>query len=442
MLTKAKTQNRRPPLSVRMVHSWPDADKEALLESRPATARPFVLRPPHSEKQRQMVEHPGTVVAFCGRRFGKTDAYVNRIYYWMPRRPGLYWWVGLSWRSASLKRAWREMTTVARRWLATQGLPERGHINHSNHEIRLPGLGEIWFRTADNPPSLAGEGVMGVALDEFSLMQEVVWTEYVQATLLDYGGWAAFGGVPKGNNWASSLWRGAADKPDWLQMQATSYDNPHIPAEAIDAIKNDPNTPEFFFRQEYLAEILSAEGMVFRRITEAATATALDGPLPGRAYVAGVDVADSHDFTVISILDATTREQVYLDRFNQAGYVALEDRLEAAYRRWGLQTMVVEDNSIGQPVIDHLRGRGVPVVPFHTSATTKAPLIQALQSAFEHGEIRVLNDPIQLGELQAYEGKRLASGMSYSAPGGLHDDCVMALAFAWWGVAGSMPALL
>lgn len=399
--------------------------------------RPFDLRPPHSDLQRQMVEWPGTVVAFCGRRYGKTDANASRIYHWLPRRPGLYWWVGLSWRSASLKRAWREMTTVARRWLAAQGLDERGHINNSNHEIKLPGLGEIWFRTADNPPSLAGEGVMGVVLDEFSLMQEIVWTEYVQATLLDYGGWASFGGVPKGNNWAASLWRGAADKPDWLQAHATSYDNPFIDAAGIDAIRDDANTPEFFFRQEYLAEILSAEGMVFRRITEAATATALDGPGDGRAYVAGVDVADAQDFTVVCVMDTASREQVYLDRFNKVGYEALEDRLYAAYRRFGVQTMLIEDNSVGQPVIDHLRGRGMSIVPFHTSAASKGPLIQSLQAAFEHGELRILNDPVQMGELQAYESRRTASGMSYSAPGGMHDDCVMALALAWHAVGSS-----
>lgn len=384
-----------------------------------------------------MVEFSGNVAAFCGRRWGKTDGMVNRIYHWMPQAPGLYWWVGLSWRSASLKRAWREIAAIARCWLRSQGLSERGYINRSNHEIKLPGLGEIWFRSADNPSSLAGEGVRGVVLDEFSLMTEEVWTEYIQATLLDYDGWAAFGGVPKGNNWASALWRGAGGKPDWLQIHATSYDNPFIRSELVDAIRDDQNTPEFFFRQEYLAEILSAEGMVFRRITEAATAITLDSGVHGRSYIAGVDVADRQDFTVVTVLDAASREQVYLDRFNQVGYEALEDRLHAAYQRFGIQTMIIEDNSIGQPVIDHLRGRGMNIVGFHTSHVTKQPLIQSLRSAFEHGSIRILNDPVQIGELQAYESKRTANGFSYSAPAGMHDDTVMALALAWYGASSA-----
>ena len=174
-----------------------------------------ILKRPHSDVQRQMIEFPGSVVIFAGRRYGKTDGFVQRIFYWMRQKPGLYWWVGLSWRSASMKRAWREVSTIARQIIQAMGLNERDYINRSRFEVRLPGLGEIWFRTADNPSSLAGEGIQGVVLDEFSLMQEIVWTEYVQGTLLDYGGWAAFSGVPKGNNWAAQLWR-AKGKPNDL----------------------------------------------------------------------------------------------------------------------------------------------------------------------------------------------------------------------------------
>lgn len=98
-----------------------------------------------------------------------------------------------------MKRAWRLVTDIARAILKGLGLPEREHINRSSYEVRVPGLGEIWFRTADNPSSLAGEGIQGAVVDEFSLMREAVWTEYLEGTLLDHQGWAAFSGVPKGN---------------------------------------------------------------------------------------------------------------------------------------------------------------------------------------------------------------------------------------------------
>jgi hypothetical protein len=54
-----------------------------------------------------------------------------------------------------------------------------------------------------------------------------------------------------------------------------------------------------------------------------------------------------------------------------------------------------------------------------------------------------LNDPVLIGELQAYEMERLPGGsFRYSAPDGMHDDCVMSLALAWQGAQDSGPLLL
>ena len=47
-----------------------------------------------------------------------------------------------------------------------------------------------------------------------------------------------------------------------------------------------------------------------------------------------------------------------------------------------------------------------------------------------------------IGELQAFEATPLASGMMrYSAPVGQHDDCVMALAFAWAGLVAPRASI-
>jgi phage terminase large subunit-like protein len=102
------------------------------------------------------------------------------------------------------------------------------------------------------------------------------------------------------------------------------------------------------------------------------------------------------------------------------------------YDRWGLQSMTIEANSIGRPVIDHMVERGLSVRSFTTTSATKQAVIQGLQSAFEHGNIRVIDDPVLVGELLSFESKRNASGsFSYSAPDGMHDDTVMSLAIAW-----------
>ena len=391
------------------------------------------MQRPHSDKQYQLITYPGNVASLCGRRWGKTDGYVQRIYYHAQRNPGLYWWVGLSWQSASMKRAWKAVTYTANKVYYELGLDPRKYINRSRHEVIIPGLGEIWFRTADNPSSLAGEGIKGAVFDEFSLAQEIVWTEYLQATLLDHKGWIGFGGVPKGLNWAASLWKNAAEWDGWLQIHATTYENPIIDHKELDKIK--ATLPEDLFAQEYMAKIVNLQGSVFRRVQEAAVLEQSE-PVEGRQYMAGVDVAALVDYTVVTVIDVKSKEMVYMDRFNRVDYPVLEDRLAAVYDKWHLQSMTIEANSIGQPVIDHMINRGYFVIPFTTTNATKQAAIQGLQSAFEHAGIKIINDPVLMGELLSFQSKRNPSGsFSYSAPSGMHDDCVMSLAIAWHGVS-------
>lgn len=332
-----------------------------------------------------------------------------------------------------MKRAWRKISSVARQFLRHNSHDERLFINRSRYEITLPGFGEIWFRTADNPSSLAGEGIQGAVLDEFSLMSEIVWTEYVQATLIDYNGWASFGGVPKGKNWAANIWRNAGLWEGWLQLQATSYENPFLDHSVIDKIRSE--VPEALFNQEYMAQIIDMTGGVFRRINEAATAQPQDAPKNGHQYIAGVDVASLVDYTVAVVFDVTLGEMVYMDRFSRVDYTVLEERLIALGKRFKLENMIIERNSIGQGVVDHLRAALPNVNTFTTTNATKHAVITKLQAAFEHGNIKIIEDPILIGELQSFEAKRSPAGtFSYSAPDGSNDDCVMALAICWNGI--------
>jgi hypothetical protein len=151
--------------------------------------------------------------------------------------------------------------------------------------------------------------------------------------------------------------------------------------------------------------------------------------------VVGVDWGKTSDFTVLTVLDATMSEVCFVDRFNQIDYSVQVGRLQALAERFNPYNIVVERNSIGEPLIEQLARLNLPVQPFTTTNATKAQAIDALSLAFERNEIRIINDPVLINELQAYEMQRLPSGMlKYSAPDGLHDDCVMSLALAWHGL--------
>ena len=389
---------------------------------------PIRLREPHSDAQRQLIEYQGNVVCFAGRRWGKTDGNVFRLMQGVSMNPGIYWWVGLSWVSASMKRAWRLLKWYTRQVWIKAGQDPKPHIRLADKELHWPGGGEIWLRTAEREDSLIGEGLKGAVLDEFSLMRETVWTEHIQPALLDYGGWVSFSGVPKGNNWAAQLWQKAHQMEGWLAFRRTTYDNPFIDPAKIDEMR--ATMPERLFRQEILAEVVADAGALFRNVERCAMAVPQD---EGQDTVFGVDWGKDVDFTVITVFDKEGR-MVAFDRFNKIDYMVQCGRLHALARRYKPQVIVAEQNAMGVPLIEQLKREGLPVYAFNTTLATKALIVEDLELAFETGEIEILDESVLINELHAFEMDRLPSGtVRYRAAQGMHDDCVMSLALAWYG---------
>jgi phage terminase large subunit-like protein len=304
-------------------------------------------------------------------------------------------------------------------------------INKTERTIEFPGGGWLGIYTADNPVGILGEAFDLVIMEEAARVNEVMWYETVMPTLADREGRAMLISTPRGRNW---FWRefqaGMEDGEYQHSWNAPSRANPKPQIiKAYWKAKSILNADTF--AQEWDAQFVDSSGMVFRRVQEAAVLSPQE-PQPGGQYIAGVDVAASIDYTVVTVMDSATKRMVYMDRFNRVDYNVLIDRLEAIYRRWNLQAMKIEANSIGQPVIDQLVARGMDIIPFTTTSATKQVIVQNLQAAFENAQLQILNDPVLIGELLSFESKRSPSGsFSYSAPEGMHDDAVMSLAIAW-----------
>lgn len=362
-------------------------------------------------------------VLAAGRRWGKTRLGVNECI-GVAVDGKRAWWVSPSYKTSEV--GWRPLRQLTRKIPGTE-------IRLADRMVIFPGGGFVAVRSADNPDSLRGEGLDFVVMDECAFMQPEAWKEAIRPALSDRQGRALFISTPRGRNWFWDVYRRADIDKDWASFTYPTSANPYMPAGEIEAARAE--LPEITFRQEYLAEFVDSEGAVFRRIHEAACLEPLDGPLEGHQYSAGVDVASSVDYTVITVLDSATKEMVWMDRFNRVDYPVLEDRILSAYRRWHLDGMVVESNSMGQGVIDHLREHDLNIIAFTTTSVSKQDVIQRLQSVLEHGLIKIINDPVLVGELLSYESKRTNSGnYTYSAPEGQHDDCVMSLAFAVYGI--------
>jgi phage terminase large subunit-like protein len=305
-------------------------------------------------------------------------------------------------------------------------------INRAEREIQIPTGGRLAIYSADSPDSIRGEAFDIVVIDEAARIAEETWLDAIQPTLADRDGHAMLISTPKGLNWFANEWKTArADLTGYsAAWHAPSNSNP-MPTirRAFDLARE--RVPERTFRQEWLAEFVEG-GTLFRNVRECATAQPRE-PQSGHSYAIGVDWARSADFSVFCVVDIAEQRIAHLDRFTGVDYPTQAMRLDALHKRYNGAQIIAETNAMGAPMVELLQQRGLPVTPFTTTAATKNQAIDALIRAFEYREIAILNDPTLIAELESYEElRRSVQGVpSYGAPDGMHDDCVMALAFAW-----------
>lgn len=307
-------------------------------------------------------------------------------------------------------------------------------VRHVDRLITFPGSGSVQVRSADNPDSLRGEGLDFVVLDECAFIKEDAWREALRPSLSDRQGKALFISTPAGRNWFYRLYHRELDDSDWKSWSFPTSSNPFIPQSEIDDAQRD--VPDRIFRQEYLAEFIEDGAGIFRGVRAAATAQEQGGAIEGHEYIFGVDWGKHVDHTVIAVIDATERALVYMDRFSQIDYQTQLGRLDGLFIRFEPGQIVAESNAMGEPLIEQLQRRGYPVQPFTTTNATKAVAIDSLALAFEQADIKIVNEPVLIAELEAFEPTQLPSGkVRYAAPSGMHDDTVIALALAWHGVS-------
>ena len=382
---------------------------------------------PHPGQREVFAQHKRFNVLCCGRRWGKTLAGMDIVVRAaLAGRP-------VGWFSPTYKYlsdAWRELCSTLN--------PVTVSRDATEHRLSLIGGGSVEGWTMDHPNAGRGRAYATIVVDEAAMVRDLEqsWTQSVRPTLTDYAGDAWFLSTPQGvANYFYALYQRGQDPeyPDWASWRALSKSNPFLPAEEIESARQD--LTELAFAQEYLAEFVTWTGAVFRRITDAVQ------PInPTFAHMIGVDWGRVNDYTVFVAVSAEGHV-VGIERSRGVEYEIQRGRLAEFWKRMGSRARILaEQNSVGEVIIGQLQRDGLPVHPFQTTGASKAAIIDALVLAFERGTIRIPNDAALIGELQAFEAVKTPSGMMrYSAPEGLHDDMVMALAFAWAGLVAGVP---
>lgn len=329
-----------------------------------------------------------------------------------------FWWIAPTFQVAKI--AFRRMK---------RGLPQWFYKpNDTELFIELLNGTVIWFKGADRPDSLYGEDVYAAVIDEATRCKEEAW-HAVRSTLTATNGPIRIIGNVKGKkNWAYKLARlaagGAKDMAYYKIRAADAVEAGIIKAEEVADAKE--KLPENIFKQLYDAEPCDDEGNPFRieAIRARIAPLSLDEPTSW-----GWDLAKSVDWTVGIGLDGNGRTSRFF-RYQMPWLETIADIIA----KTGRVSAMVDSTGVGDPVLEALQDHGLRnnFKGFQFTGHSKQQLMERLAVAIQQGTITYPAGQI-VDELENFEYAYTSGGVRYSAPEGMHDDCVCALALAVWG---------
>jgi len=377
-------------------------------------------------------------VVRAGVRWGKTKMAIYECLWYLGKPKAKIWWLAPSWSEVLV--AWRMFLEEIPKALIAK-------INHSEKAVKMVNDAWIWFKSTEDYEHLRAQGLDFVVLDECARMKREVWFECVRPRLSDPDkfGKALFISTPKGMNWFYEVYMmGNIKGGEWESFHFPTWTNPFIDPKEIESARR--GMPERLFRQEYGAEFLSDLGSVFRfrrnpnnnKIIN--IKGELEAPSDEKSYVAGVDFGKRTDFTVVCVLDEYGH-LVAFDRFKSVDWPLQVKRVINLVSQYNAE-LYLDSTGLGDPIYDFILQMYTRVKPYYLSPSKKIALIDNLALMLEQGEITFPEIPELLNELEVFGVETTSSGKhKYSAPKGFHDDCVIALALAAWGLrkGSSLP---
>lgn len=386
------------------------------------------------------------VVGACGTKFGKTygcSILIARMAW--ENKDSLNWWVAPSYRQSEM--AYR---------LVKRLLPKDTFVEYKA-DLRLeliePDGGfhsAIEFKSAENDDNLRGFGVHFAILDEAARISQASY-ESVWTTMTQTDGRMVIISTPKGRNWfydeyqkgeKSGLLVGDVDEnPEWLSIRMPTWTNPYVKPQRILTMKK--NMPADVFEQEIAARFMLESAGVFRGIEgciKKGLVSSLglpinETPIAGHRYIMGVDLARKKDYTVIFVFDTVRRHIVYYARFNDMAWSIQKRRIIEVSNLYNRARCYMDGTGVGDPIVEDVRNSGVKVECYIISNRSKQELIEKLRADIEFGRITFPQLPVLIKELRNYEYEINSNGnIKYSAPPGQHDDTVIALALAAYGL--------
>lgn len=338
----------------------------------------------------------------------------------MGKEGNSFWWVAPVYTQARM--AFRRMK---------RGLPQYLYTsNESELTVTLPNGAIIMFKSGEKPDTLYGDDVYGAVIDEATRVREESWHAIRSTLTATRGAIRIIGNVKGRRNWAYRLARLAeSGEPNWHYAKLTAYDAVDAGVLELDEVEQAKRQlPEHIFQELYLAEPSDDGGNPFNQAKIQENIKPLSNEEP---VVFGIDLAKSVDWTVAIGLDSRGETCRY-DRFQ----MPWEETCLRLSRLVGYTPAIVDSTGVGDPIVERLQ-RDLPNVEgFNFSSSSKQKLMEGLAMAIQTNAISYPDNEI-VNELDVFTYEYSRTGVKYTAPAGLHDDCVMALGLAVHGMSNS-----
>lgn len=210
------------------------------------------LQPPHETQKIILRNSKRFNHLRCGRRYGKTSL-IDRLCKGAANRQRIGIWFPTY---KDLSEVWKDVKHTYRNVILKQ--------SEQLKQLTFYGNGLIDFWSMEDPESGQGRKYHRVILDETAKAAKAyyAWENTIRPTLTDYKGDAYIMSRPKGkNNGFYLLEEKHRQFEDWAFFHFTTYDNPFIDRNEIEAAKLQLD--DITFRQEYLAEYVDANDRPF-----------------------------------------------------------------------------------------------------------------------------------------------------------------------------------
>ncbi|HEB13444.1 MAG TPA: hypothetical protein ENI13_00515 [candidate division CPR3 bacterium] len=320
------------------------------------------------------------------------------------------------------------------KWVGT-GFPKLagGISNRPIPQIISPWGSWIRCKSAENPTGLLGEELDLAIIDEASRIKKDVWEGYVYDRLTSRQGKSIFISTPFGQNWFWEEWVKAKTAEDGASFQFESRVNPYFPPGEWQRAKE--RLREDLFNQNYRAQFLRGAASFFRGVRECISGE-VQAAKKGHFYTIGIDWAKHRDYTVAIVIDRMNNHVVAMDRFHRIDYPLQERRIVELAKKYNHPQIWMDTTGVGEPISDSLKRTGLSIRDFKFTGKSKESLMEKLAIMIEKKKVFYPDIEILVDELESFGIEFSKAGnMKYSAPEGMHDDCVDALALACWALA-------